>query len=117
MRVLICGSRDWTNKALIEAWFDWLEDKKPVTIVHGDCPTGADRIAARLAVQYGYSVEAHPPERSKYPGNSAYYIRNKAMVDSGVDMVIAFLKNNSKGTNMTIDLARAVGIKPVVVED
>jgi hypothetical protein len=115
MRVLICGSRNWTNKDIIEGYFEWLKDKKPITIVHGDCPTGADWIATGLALKYGYRIEAHPADWQTY-GKAAGPIRNKQMVDSGIDLVIAFLRNNSRGTKSTIDLAKEKGIRVIVSE-
>lgn len=64
-RVLVTGSRDWTDQhavwaALADAANTVPADRELV-IVHGACPTGADNIAHRWAVSYGAIVDAHLP--------------------------------------------------------
>lgn len=125
MRLLITGSRDWTDQPTIgnlivavmtefavEHGLDW-NNPDWVTIVHGDCPTGADAMADEFARKFGYKVESHPADWSV--GKKAGYIRNKKMVDLGADVCLAFIKNNSKGATMTVDLAQKAGIKTTIL--
>lgn len=58
------------------------------TIVHG-AARGADLLAAHVAEELGYEVEAHPAQWDLH-GRSAGFIRNEAMAQSDVDLVIAF---------------------------
>lgn len=112
MRILVTGSRNWTDKvtvaqAIREAW---LVEGRPygVTVVHGGA-RGADYIAGVYARRLGFSVEVHAPNWDKY-GKAAGAIRNKAMVDSDVDICLAFIKNNSDGATMCADMAQNAGI-------
>lgn len=114
MRVLFCGSRNWRDADKIVEELKKL-DPATTTIVHGDA-YGADRIADYYAKRMGFKTEPHPAEWDKYPGNSAGYERNKEMINSGVDKVIAFWKNKSRGTAITINLAEKAGIKPTIIK-
>lgn len=109
MRILVTGSRDWEDQNLI--WTILNETAEPnAVLIHGDCPTGADRMAASWAhTQPDIKVEAYPAEWDKY-GKRAGFIRNKHMVDLGADVCLAFIKNNSRGASMTAQLAVSAGI-------
>jgi len=62
-----------------------------ITIVVGDCPTGADGEVLYIASHYSnWHVEVHRADWAKY-GRKAGPIRNMEMVDSGVDICLAFL--------------------------
>ena len=55
-RILITGSRDWADRALVAAAIDQVcamlnGQDLPVVLVHGGCPTGADLIAAGIAYE------------------------------------------------------------------
>jgi hypothetical protein len=118
MRVIVTGSRDWDDEQAIRlalALITQLHGSE-LTVVHGACPTGADAIADRVASQWGggMTVERHPADWGTH-GKAAGFIRNKGMVDLGADVVLAFQKNKSRGTQHTIDLARKAGIEVRVV--
>ncbi len=117
-RILITGSRDWTDEdrvyRAISKYFDDHCSDEIFTIVHGDCPSGADRHAdgvARLLSSW-VRVERHPADWARY-GKRAGYVRNKAMVGLGADVCLAFIKNDSRGASMCAALAEEAGI-PVV---
>lgn len=113
MRILITGSRDWTNWRIIHgALCDYLFEEQ-VVLVSGACPTGADRMAEKWARGMGYEVETHPADWDQH-GKKAGFIRNKEMVDLGADICLAFIKNNSKGATMTLNLAEKAGIRTKV---
>lgn len=120
-RILITGSRDWSDEKAIENaiidlsnWypFQW-ED---VVIVHGDCPTGADAIAQRFAEEVGLITERHPADWNKF-GKFAGPKRNMEMVDLGADVVLAFPKGVSKGTRGCLKYAQEAGLTVKVYED
>lgn len=123
MRILITGSRQWTDRRELEdvLWVQWLSSNGNLTIVHGDCPRGADRMVrewcerenARAVEELGgplFTEERHPADWDQY-GKAAGFIRNQEMVSLGADLCIAFVvPGKSKGTQHTIDLARKAGI-------
>lgn len=75
-------------------------------VVHGDCPTGADYFADQWARDndFGDFIEAHPALWETY-GRSAGPRRNQNMVNSGVEMCLAFIKNESRGATDCLDRA------------
>jgi hypothetical protein len=117
-RILVTGSRDWEDadvifQALLVATTDLsgtLEFDQ-VTLVSGACPTGADHIAETIweGTFDGY-VERHPADWGMH-GKKAGYVRNAQMVSLGADICLAFIKDNSKGSRMTADLAEKAGIE------
>jgi hypothetical protein len=107
-RIMVTGSRTWTDRTIIRMelarWFSAMP-----TIVHGDArgargTDGADRIAAEIAVTFGYAVEPHPADWSL--GRSAGMRRNIEMLGSDIDHVVAFNHNNSPGTAHAFTNAR-----------
>jgi hypothetical protein len=118
MRILVTGSRNWTDReAIAEALLAVRDNQAPtrstvMELVHGDCPTGADNIADRWARTWGWKVEPHPADWNRY-GRKAGPIRNQQMVDLGADVCLAFPLSDSRGTYDCMTRAKAAGI-PVV---
>lgn len=116
-RVLITGSRNWSDEWAIAEVLA-IEVKKAhldggdVVIVHGDCPTGADRIAQDICDRSGIATERHPADWNKH-GKAAGPIRNQEMVDSGVDICYAFSKGGSRGTKDCKARASAAGVEVI----
>ena len=104
-RVLITGSRDWTDEGLI---WNVLSPYLPAVLVHGACPTGADEIASTLWVANGGTEEPHPADWSL--GKKAGPLRNQEMVDLGADICLAFPLLESRGTRDCMRRATAAGI-------
>lgn len=115
MRVLITGSRTWQDERQIHTLLDYyLELDGSITVVHGDCPLGADRMARNWCEQQDPSVvteERYPADWDTY-GKRAGFLRNALMVDLGADLCLAFIKSGSKGATMCSDLA-AKAVIPV----
>ncbi|MEU5596631.1 DUF2493 domain-containing protein [Streptomyces sp. NPDC020298] len=112
-RILVTGSRDWTDQqtvysALAEAVRELSADRE-VVIVHGACPTGADYMAHEWARGYGAVIEAHPANWV-INGRRAGFIRNARMVNLGADVCLAFIKDGSRGASHTARLAEQAGI-------
>ncbi|MGW7597293.1 SLOG family protein [Streptomyces antimycoticus] len=118
-RVLVTGSRDWEKHALLyTALNDALDEAnklgRPMVVVHGACPRGADEIAhnwAQAAIQMGDHVteESHPANW-RINGKRAGFIRNAHMVNLGADLCLAFIRNGSRGASHTATLAEQAGI-------
>lgn len=109
MKVLICGSRDWKDTAAIRARVNALPDD---TIVIEGGAVGADANARHFAEQRGLFVADMAVRSSHWRrhGKGAGHKRNHAMLDLGPDLVIAFQRNASNGTQGTIDEARRRGV-------
>jgi hypothetical protein len=125
MKVIVTGSRDWEGVHaesrvhiilnMILALSDVLGQK--LTIVHGDCPTGADRIVDAWALRRedaGVTVKRHPADWRRL-GKAAGPIRNQEMIDAGADLCIGFLRANSTGTRHALALARNARIAAFTV--
>lgn len=119
MRVLVTGSRDWAaggqvRVELYHLW--WLHGS--LVVVHGSCPTGADAFAEEwvsLTRRHGNRSESHPANWNKY-GKAAGPIRNRAMVEAGAEICLAFIRNGSRGASHCADLAEKAGIKTIRFE-
>ena len=92
--VLICGGRDYTDRAMMRATMEtWLCPGD--TIIHGGAP-GADTLAAGVAKEMGIEQKGYPADWRKH-GKAAGPIRNQLMLDDGKpDIVVAF--PGGKGT-------------------
>jgi hypothetical protein len=116
-RVLVTGSRDWEDVDLLrhQLTLAWLQHPGPFVVVHGGCPTGADDLASDLVANMleaemgDVSEEAHPADWKQH-GRAAGPIRNQHMVNLGADLVLAFIRNGSRGASGCAALAEAAGI-------
>jgi hypothetical protein len=110
MRVAIVGSRDFTDFEYMEKWVlhtliyeIGVDDFRNVKIISGGA-RGADTLAEKFANKHNISTTIFPADWNKY-GKKAGYLRNITLVENS-DFVIAFWDGESKGTKMTIDLAK-----------
>jgi YspA, cpYpsA-related SLOG family len=114
LRVLITGSRDWTDEQQVRDDLELLLMLADLTVVHGACPTGADAHAHAWCQQYpDVAEEQHPADWAMY-GRAAGPCRNVVMVGTGADLCLAYIRNNSRGAHGTARTARTAGI-PVYV--
>lgn len=104
-RVLVTGSRDWTDRRAVE---DTLTTAgalaialgQRLVVVHGACPTGVDQIADEWANWHrdrgaAFDIERHPaqghPSEDFGPWPGAGPRRNAFMVGLGADACFAFI--------------------------
>ena len=129
MRCLVCGGRDFGKnpkvsdekkneyefvyKTLGEILHPIVTDDidtwlppKDLTIISGGA-SGVDSIAIDWAVVNWVNFEVYKADWRTY-GKSAGMIRNKQMLDSGIDLVIAF--PGGKGTANMVAIARQSGV-------
>lgn len=107
MRVLITGSRTWEDHAAIVAELARLQSAD--VVIHGGCPTGADAITHEHAMDLGLPVEVYRADWKTH-GRAAGPIRNREMVATKPDLVIAFVTGESRGTKDCIRAAEAAGL-------
>jgi hypothetical protein len=121
VRILVTGSRDWIHgevirEVLTSYWGKWFEGHDEyLVIIHGACPSGADMIAddwARTHKAYGVLTDPYPADWNQY-GRGAGPIRNQEMVHSGPDVVLAFIRNYSRGSTHCRDYAMLMLDVPV----
>lgn len=107
MRVLVCGGRDFADeRAVWRALYPLGRMYGPVTIVHG-AARGADSLAGRIADRIGYEVETYPADWKAH-GKAAGPIRNRQMLATGIDLVVAF--PGGRGTDHMKKIAREAGV-------
>lgn len=115
MKVIVAGSRDFTDYSLVKSTLDALRESMPDTeieIVHGDA-RGADKLGERYAKEHGLKFSAHPADWDRH-GRSAGYRRNEDMAKIS-QALVAFWDGLSKGTKHMIDLAKQYKLKVKVV--
>lgn len=126
MRILVTGSRTWGTPTAIyralngacdefglnfppDQYGNTMPDPEKITVVHGDCPSGADHWADEWCIGNFMPVERHPADWQGL-GKRAGFVRNAEMAALGADLCLAFIKDNSKGASMMANLADEAGI-------
>lgn len=120
MRVLICGSRTWTDVEPVHTVLAGLAARARATgtelvLIHGGAP-GVDTIAGDLAIIGDIETIVEPADWQTY-GRAAGPIRNQKMLDEHKpDVVYAFrAEGKSNGTDGMVCRARAAGIPTYVI--
>lgn len=126
-RLLITGSRSWTDYATIDAelaavWHQWGRPSD-IVLVSGGCPRGADRLCELVWGIKGWTVERHPVTAAEWAASrAAGFDRNARMVALGADACRAFIgpcqkpgcpesmPHGSHGARHCAGLAEAAGI-------
>lgn len=124
MRVLVCGSRHWTDGDIIDVITSGLaaEFNGPdkLVLVHGAAP-GADSLAADSAALDGTEILPFPADWKNDGRYAAGPKRNQRMLDEAFpQMVIAFKDGlrpalDKGGTEDMVRRAKAAGIPVYVV--
>lgn len=103
MKILVSGSREWTNKEAIKRvlldYHEWaIMSETKITLIHGGA-RGADTLAGEVAQKFGWDVEVFKADWETHK-KGAGPIRNKLMLEQKPDLVICFTPNilESKGT-------------------
>lgn len=124
IRIIVTGSRSWTDHAAIWGALDLVAEAaratgSPLVLAHG-CAKGADVIADRWAGQR--RMQGWPIEVERFPalwrthGKRAGLVRNAEMVKPGADVCLAFILDGSRGATHCADLAEANDIRTQRVE-
>jgi SLOG family YspA-like protein len=119
LRLLVCGSRDWTDADLLADVVDRLvaeHGRVGVVLIEGGA-RGADRLAGELARARGWQLETYPADWQRH-GRAAGLRRNARMLHEGrPERVLAFTDDltSSRGTADMVRRARAAGLPVLVV--
>jgi hypothetical protein len=108
-RVLVTGSRTWTDRAAIRDGLAAVWGAGDRVLVTGACPTGADALAEACWRAWGGQVEPHPADWDTH-GRAAGPRRNTEMVAAGAQVCVAFIRDNSRGASHLAGLSEAAGI-------
>lgn len=88
MKLIVTGERDWTDRE--QVWRELTKflrgDPTQHVLVHGDCPTGADRFADEWGAANGiltHAFKVRPDLDGPWPGAGPK--RNRRMVDAHRD--------------------------------
>jgi hypothetical protein len=132
VRILVTGSRDWTDARTLERALDGAVRGLPadelVILVHGGNPHGADALAHAEGLERGWVIEVHEALWTVY-NLAAGAVRNQEMVNTKPDVCVAFIRpcrragackdangrakpkpHDSHGTADCIERAKAAGI-------
>jgi YspA, cpYpsA-related SLOG family len=126
MRVLVCGSRTFSDQEVIMTVLDGILEQSdvlmghPMTVIEGGA-SGADEFAGDWAeYEVGLVFHERYPADWQRDGRAAGPIRNQRMLDVGKpDVVWAFVDRplaESQGTADMVRRARKAGIPTYVVE-
>jgi len=117
-RVLVTGSRDWTDEAPIRASLEsQLAEWGGISVIHGAC-RGADEIAGQWARDCIFSrrpvrLEVYPANWTAH-GKRAGPLRNRQMLETGVDVCLAFIMPGSRGAEDCVRAAMAANVPCIV---
>lgn len=122
IRVLVCGSRDWTDPKPIAAVLTglWELSGHSLVLIHGAATRGADRLADVLGRSLDLKIKEFPADWEHRPKHLAGPERNVRMLKEGKpDLVYAFKDNfdwsfTKGGTENMVSVAK-IGHVPCYV--
>lgn len=112
MRILVCGGRDYADYLRLEDILCQYVHIGVDTIISG-MARGADTLATDWCNLVNCEFETYPALWNLY-GNRAGVIRNQQMLDTGIDLVIAF--PGGVGTKDMIKRAKKAGVKVLKID-
>ena len=118
MKVLICGSRGFSNYNLLETVLDEIHAAMPIKEVVSGGAKGGDSLGEQWAYKNNVPIKQFLPDWKLY-GKSAGFRRNKEMLryiyPKKNRLVVAFWDGESHGTAHTIEEATAMHIVVKIV--
>ena len=116
-RMIVCGSRTFTNRQLCFDTLDrLLEGKTDVEIISGNAD-GADKLGEEYASIHALKCTVFVPEWKTF-GKRAGIVRNKEMLSYAQEehpVVVAFWDGKSRGTRNMIEIANKAGAEVYVI--
>jgi hypothetical protein len=116
-RIIVCGGRDFSDRALCFKTLDELLPKYDCPEIVSGHASGADQFGEEYAKEHGLQFQIFKPDWKKY-GKSAGPIRNRQMLMYALEttaVIIAFWDGESKGTKNMISQAQNAGAKVHII--
>ena len=119
MKILVCGSRTFTNTSLVYGeLMKLMKSQESLMIIEGGC-RGPDTFARMFAEEFNLPHVTEWAEWEKY-GKRAGPIRNQVMLEMKPDLVLAFVDKKLKDSRGTYDMVKKAmdaGIEVMIVPD
>jgi len=113
-KVLVCGGRDFDDRAALFAALDRLHAQRAFGVVIAGGARGADTLAVEWATDRGIPTEVYMAEWDRL-GRKAGPIRNQRMLDEGrPGLVVAF--PGGGGTAGMIALSRKADVEVIMID-
>jgi hypothetical protein len=112
MRIIVTGASNWLDTEKIRN--ELIKLPIGATILHGE-NEGVDIIAAKIAEELKLETEVWPADWDTH-GPRADRLRNGEMVNSDVDLCIAFLMKDARHNWDCVRKARSARIETIIVE-
>ena len=114
MKVIVAGSRDFKDYALLKEFLDKLVIfRSDFTEIVSGTASGADKFGERYAQEHNLAIKRFPADWEKY-GKAAGHIRNRQMAEYA-DACVVFWDGQSKGSVNMAKVARELKLPLVVV--
>lgn len=114
MRIVVTGSREWTNRALLWSTLDDLHRRYTIEVLYHGEQSGADLMAKQWAMDRGLPSFGCP--YAGHYGKQGGSIRNTWLLEEGrPDLVVAFPTQSSRGTWNCVTQAKQRGISIRIV--
>ena len=114
MKVIVAGSRDFKDYALLKEFLDKLVIfRSDFTEIVSGTASGADKLGERYAQENNLAIKRFPADWEKY-GKVAGHIRNRQMAEYA-DACVVFWDGQSKGSANMVKVAHELKLPLVVV--
>lgn len=111
MIVLICGGRNFDNKAQLTALMDAIHKRRPITKVVEGGALGADRLGQRWASSRGIPVKTVPAEWERYGGRAGSARNCKMLREEKPKLVVAFA--GGAGTAHMVRISKEANVRTI----
>lgn len=112
-KILVCGSRSFSDYDLLNATLDRLTMRFIRIVVLSGAAEGADTLGEKWAHSWWWSVLRYHPDYQTH-GKKAPLVRNSEMVDYAT-RAVCFWDGKSTGTADTIEKAKRKGIPTKII--
>ena len=121
MRLVVTGSRDWSDKALLYRVLDEIHARYSISVLFHGKARGADTMAEQWALERGVSNfgNPYPPAYGQRGGTvrNGWLLDEAALLGARGVLVVAFPMKHSTGTWNCVTQAKQRGLDIRLVRD